>query len=420
MKTFLIKNGNVFYKNKIQKMDLLIVNNKITKIQKNINDSCKNVIDAKNLTVIPGLIDVHVHLRQPGFEYKETITSGSMAAAAGGFTTICAMPNVSPPLDNVIELKKQLALIKKQALINVLPYSAITIGRTGHGKLVNFAKNKKYCFAFSDDGSGICDETLMDQAMQKVHAIDSHIVAHCEDLKLVNGGCIHDGLYAKKNGFKPISSQSEYLQIAKDVKLAIKNKCKYHVCHISTKQGVQIINNANNNLISCEVTPHHLLLNDTNLKDSGDFKMNPPLRSIADQKALIAGIKNKTIKIIASDHAPHSLEEKNKGLKNSAFGISSIEFSFPLLYTNLVLAKIINFKSLIDLMSFNANKIFGLPSNEIKTGNTANLALVDLINKRKIDKTKMISKGNSTPFDQWECCGWPVITICKGKIVYAK
>jgi dihydroorotase len=360
MGSILIKNGQIYYQEKLQKLDLLIDNGLIVKIDTIINQKTDSTIDASQLVVLPGLVDIHVHLREPGFENKETIKTGTQAAAAGGFTTICCMPNLNPVTDSEDNIKYLISLIKKDAIVNVLPYASITINEEGN-YFVNFSALSRSCFAFSDDGVGIEKKRIMEGAMVSARPLHKAIVAHCED-KNYSG------------------NESEYRPIARDIEFARKTHCHYHVCHISTKESVNFIREAKTNKInvSCEVTPHHLLLCDEDIKDDGCYKMNPPLRSKNDQNALIQGLIDGTIDMIVTDHAPHTQEEKSRGYKNSLNGIVGLETSFALIYTNFVKNNLISFQRFIELMSSNACKLFHIVGGEIKTNQKANLTLANL------------------------------------------
>lgn len=416
---FIIKNSKVLINNKLIQTDVFISQGKIKEIRKNINYPCKSY-DFKNHILVPGLIDVHTHLREPGYEYKETIKSGTKAAAHGGYTDICCMPNLNPNTDSLKTTKNLLKLIKDKALINVYPFCSITKGRKGKGEIVDIKKISKYAIGFSDDGTGVSDQNLMLKAMKEVKNNSSIISAHCEDLKFIEpNGSINQCLFSKKNNIPSISNESEYKPVERDLMLAKKTGCKYHVCHISTKETIELINKFKIKNVSCEVTPHHLLLNDSILSNHGKYKVNPPLRSIKDQKALIENLKKGNIDLIATDHAPHAAKEKNNILIKSAFGIASIDYAFPLLYTNLVLKKIISLPKLITLMSLNANKIFThLPNNEIKINNRASFMIFDPKKYHNISKNKILSKSKVTPFEGWKCTGWVKMTVCNGKIVY--
>ena len=365
-----------------------------------------------NFVCFPGFADVHVHLREPGFFYKETIASGTKASARGGFTDVCSMPNLNPVPDSFENLKLQLDIIKKDAVTGVHPYGSITKGEMGE-ELSDMEDMAPYVIGFSDDGKGVQSEEMMISAMKKAKALGKPIVAHCEDNSLLFGGYIHDGEYAKINGHKGICSKSEWAPIARDIELVKKIGCSYHVCHISTKESVDIIRKAKADGvdITCETGPHYLLLNDMCLKEEGRFKMNPPIRSEEDRLALIQGIKDGTIDMIATDHAPHSAEEKSKGLDKSLMGVVGIETSFPLMYTNFVKTGIITLEKLMDLMCHNARKRFNIP-----LGNS--FTIWDLNNKYAINPDDFVSKGKSTPFEGFEVYGKCLLTVKDGNIAY--
>ncbi len=376
--------------------------------------SLKNseVFDSPEYTVFPGFCDVHVHFREPGFSYKETIKSGSLASAHGGFTSVCTMPNLNPVPDSAENLKKQLDIINSDSVINVYPYGAITVAESGK-ELSDMDAMAENVIAFSDDGRGVQSDDMMRSAMQKAKSLGKMIVAHCEVNDLLQGGYIHAGEYAKKHNHKGICSESEYKQIERDIKLAKETGCAYHVCHISTKESVEIIRKAKADGvdITCETAPHYLILDDSDLQEDGRFKMNPPLRSSADKLALIEGIKDGTIDMIATDHAPHSAEEKSRGLEKSAFGITGIELAFPLLYTHLVKTGIITLEKLMELMVVNPHKRFNIPF-----GN--NFTVWDLNEKITVTPDFFLSKGTATPFENEELYGKCMLTVCDGKPVY--
>lgn len=368
--------------------------------------------DLSEYAVFPGFCDVHVHFREPGFSYKETIKTGSMAAAKGGYTSVCTMPNLDPVPDSPEHLKAQTDIIERDAVIEVLPYAAITVGEKG-GELVDMESLAEKVIAFSDDGRGVQSEEMMREAMLRAKALGKMIVAHCEVNELLKGGYIHDGDYAKEHGHRGICSESEWKQIERDLRLAGETGCAYHVCHISTKESVDIIRKAKAEgvNVTCETGPHYLVLDDSDLREEGRFKMNPPLRSKADREALLEGIKDGTIDMIATDHAPHSPEEKSRGLEKSPFGITGIETCFPLVYTYLVKTGIITLEKAIELLAVNPRKRFGIP-----LGNDFTVWKLD--EAEKVDPEKFISMGKATPFEGEELFGKCVLTVKDGKIVY--
>ena len=365
-----------------------------------------------NCFVFPAFCDVHVHLREPGFSYKETIESGTKASAKGGYSDVFSMPNLNPVPDSYENLKVQLDIIERDAVINVHPYASITIGQKGE-ELSDFEALSKDAIAFSDDGRGVQSEEMMLEAMKKAKKLGKIIVAHCEDNSLLRGGYIHDGEYAKKNGHKGICSESEWKPIERDIALARETGCKYHVCHISTKESVELIRKAKAEGvdITCETAPHYLVMNDNDLKEEGRFKMNPPIRSEEDRLALIEGIKDGTIDMIATDHAPHSQEEKSKGLQKSLMGVVGIETAFPVLYTFLVKKGIITLEKLIELMSINPRKRFNLPE-------TKDFCVFDLNEEYEIKPDEFLSKGRATPFSDQKVFGKCLLTVKDNKAVY--
>lgn len=368
----------------------------------------------KNYTFLPGFIDVHVHFREPGFSYKETILTGSKAAAKGGYTLVATMPNLKPVSDTPEHLEIQINLINKSNLISVVPYGAITLNEDGK-EISPLEEVAHKVFAFSDDGKGVQNEKIMKEAMLRAKALDKVIVAHCEVSKLVKGGYIHDGEYAKKHHHIGISSASEYEEVKRDLRLVKETGCKFHVCHVSTKESVELIRKAKKQGldVTCETAPHYLLLNDSMLKENGYFKINPPIRSKKDQEALIEGIKDGTIDMIATDHAPHTEDEKNQGLKNSLFGASGIEIAFPLLYTYLVKEKVITLDKLLELLITNPAKRFGYQP-------IGDFSVWDLNKKAVIDNAKFLSKGKNTPFQGYNVFGVNYLTIHDDKVVYKR
>ena len=372
------------------------------------------VSDFNNCFVFPAFCDVHVHLREPGFSYKETITSGTKAAAHGGYTAVFSMPNLKPVPDSKENLKKQTDLINDGAVIKVYPYASITVGQMGEA-LSDFEGMYKDCAGFSDDGKGVQSQELMRQAMLKAKALGKIIVAHCEDNSLLNGGYIHDGEYAKLHGHKGICSESEWKPIERDLKLAKETGCKYHVCHISCKESVELIRKAKAEGVdvTCETAPHYLVINDMMLQEDGRFKMNPPIRSESDRLALVEGLKDGTIDMIATDHAPHSQEEKSKGLEKSFMGVVGLETAFSVLYTKLVKTGVITLEKLIEVMSINPRRRFGLADTE-------DICIFDLNGEYTVDPEKFLSKGRATPFKGEILSGVCRLTVCDNKIVYKK
>lgn len=366
----------------------------------------------ENYIIVPGLCDVHVHFREPGFSYKETIASGSAAAAHGGYTAVCTMPNLDPVPDSAEHLQVQLDAIKRGAAIKVLPYGAITVGEKGEKLADMEAMSDKVC-AFSDDGKGVQNDEMMREAMTAAKRLGKIIAAHCEDNSLLFGGYIHDGEYARMHGHRGISSESEYRQIERDLRLAEETGCAYHVCHISTKESVELIRQAKARGVdvTCETAPHYLVLCDEDMQEDGRFKMNPPLRSREDKKALIEGIKDGTIDMIATDHAPHSTEEKGRGLEKSLMGVVGLETAFPVLYTELVMKNIITLDRLVELMSFKPKERFGIDTNN-------DFAVFDISEAYKIDPEDFLSMGRATPFAGREVFGRCLLTVHNGKVVY--
>ena len=361
----------------------------------------------------PGFCDVHVHFREPGFSYKETIKTGSMAAARGGYTAVCTMPNLNPVPDSVRNLKVQQDIIDKDAVINVYPYGAVTVDEKGR-EMADLRGMAGCVIAFSDDGHGVQDREMMRRAMETAKSLDMIIAAHCEDNSLLHGGYIHDGKYAREHGHKGICSESEWGQIARDVELAAKTGVSYHVCHVSAKESVEIIRQAKADGVdvTCETAPHYLVLTENDLKEDGRFKMNPPLRSPEDQAALTEGIKDGTIDMIATDHAPHSAEEKSGGLSGSAMGISGIEIAFPVLYTKLVKTGIITLEKLLDLLVIAPRKRFRIPLRE------DDYTIWDLNTEFFVDPSEFLSMGKATPFEGENLFGRCIKTVCGGKTAY--
>lgn len=420
----LIQNANyIAYDGQQKQSDILIENGIITKIDKKIESNVDHKMDAAGLLVSPGFIDLHVHLREPGGEKKETIATGTMAAARGGFTTIANMPNTRPVPDSETTMDDLQKRIRETANVRVLPYASITTRQLGQ-ELTDFAALKAAgAFAFTDDGVGVQSAGMMLQAMKRAAQLDMAIVAHCEDNTLINKGCVHEGSFSKQNGLNGIPSVCEAVQIARDVLLAEAAGCHYHVCHVSTKESVRVIRDAKRAgiKVTAEVTPHHLLLTQDDIPGlDANFKMNPPLRDAADREALIQGLLDGTLDFIATDHAPHTEAEKSEGMELAPFGIVGLETAFPLLYTHLVLKNIISLEQLLYYLTQKPATAFNLPYGKIAEGAPADLVLLNLHEERKIDPKEFLSKGKNTPFAGWNCKGWPVLTIAAGDVVWEK
>ena len=368
--------------------------------------------DKTGYVKLPGFCDVHVHLREPGFSYKETIRSGSLAAARGGYTAVCAMPNLNPVPDSVEHLEEELALIRRDAVIDVRAYGAISVNEAGK-ELADLEGMAPHVIAFSDDGHGVQDDGMMREAMERARALGKLIVAHCEDNSLLRGGYIHDGMYAAAHGHRGICSESEWRQVARDLELAAQTGCGYHVCHISTKESLRLIREARQDGldVSCETAPHYLLLDENDLQEDGRFKMNPPLRAREDREALLEGLCDGDILCIATDHAPHSTEEKSRGLEGSAFGIVGLETAFPLLYTGLVKPGVLTLEALVALLCERPRERFGLPLGD-------DWSLWDLETEYTIDPADFLSKGKASPFTGRRVFGRCLQTAYNGQTVY--
>ena len=422
--SILFKNAKLLTEEgELTKRDVLVENGIVKQISEEIADGAGDVIDCNGKLLSHGFIDLHVHLREPGGEAKETIATGTLAAAKGGFTTVASMPNTKPPIDTkekMINLQKR---IKETAKVRVLPYAAITLGQSG-SELTDFdALKEEGAFAFTDDGVGVQSAGMMFQAMKKAAEKGYSIVAHCEDNTLINGGSFHDGVFAKNHGISGIPSVCESVQIARDVLLAEASGCHYHVCHISSKESVRAVRDAKKAgiRVTCEVTPHHLLLCDEDIPElNPNFKMNPPLRGREDKKALIEGLLDGTIDFIATDHAPHTMEEKSLEVDKAPFGIVGLETAFPLLYTYFVERGIFTLKQLVDWLTVKPARAFNLDMGELKEGISADLTLIDLQEEKRIDASTFASKGKNTPFNGWLAKGWPVLTMVDGKIVWKR
>lgn len=421
----LIQNASYIASNGENKQaDILIENGKIVRIERKIEESVDRTVNADGLLVSPGFIDLHVHLREPGGEKKETIATGTLAAARGGFTTLAAMPNTRPVPDSKEQMEWLQKRIQDTANVRVLPYASITVRQIGK-ELTDFEALKNAgAFAFTDDGVGVQDASKMLEAMQQAASVNMAIVAHCEENTLINKGCVHEGTFSKRNGLNGIPSVCESVQIARDVLLAEAAGCHYHVCHVSTKESVRVIRDAKRAgiKVTAEVTPHHLLLTQDDIPDNLDpnYKMNPPLRDAADRDALIEGLLDGTIDFIATDHAPHTTEEKNEGIELAPFGIVGLETAFPLLYTHFVLKNIMSLEQLINYLTKKPAESFSLPFGKMEAGAPADLVLLNLDEEKAIDPQEFLSKGKNTPFAGWSCKGWPQMTIANGEVVWEK
>ena len=417
----LLSGGAVYQDGAFHKLDVLEEQGRIVSISPTLPREGVSVVELHDMLLVPGFVDVHVHLRQPGFSYKETIASGTRAAAAGGYTAVCAMPNLDPVPDTREHLRTQLDLIRRDAKVHVYPYGAITQGEQG-GALADLEGLAAEVAGFSDDGRGVQDEARMRAAMVLAKSLDKPIVAHCEDESLLaKGWCVHDGAYARAHGLTGNASESEWRQVGRDIRLVRETGCRYHVCHVSTKESVALIRaaTAEGLPVTCETGPHYLILCDEELQDEGRFRMNPPIRSAADRDALLEGLLDGTIDCIATDHAPHSAQEKSGGLAHSLNGIVGLECAFPVLYTQLVEPGIVPLATLVEAMSVRPRRIFGLPGGSITVGAPADLTVLDLDRPGIIDSARFRSLGRATPFDGWGVSAAVALTVCGGELVYA-
>jgi dihydroorotase len=420
MKT-LLHGGQVWHKGRLVPMDLLIQDGRVSIPTNDFpRENADRVLNCTGLSLFPGFADVHVHLREPGFSYKETIATGSKAAAHGGYTVVCAMPNLNPAPDTAEHLSEETSIISRDAVIRVLPYGCITMGQKGVGEVTDMASMAKDVAGFSDDGRGVRDEDTMREAMRRCKAADSIIAAHCEDMSYIpQGGAIHAGRYAAEHGIPGIPSESEWKPIERDLKLAEETGCRYHVCHVSCKESVALIREAKKRgvNVTCETGPHYLLMCQDDLQDEGRFKMNPPLRDRADQEALLEAALDGTIDMIATDHAPHSAEEKSRGLRASAMGVVGIETAFPLLYTHLVETGKMPLERLITMMTDAPRRRFRLDGG-IEEGQRAEITAFDLHAAEKVNPDTFLSMGKATPFEGWNVHAACRFTLLGDQLVY--
>jgi dihydroorotase len=420
----LIKNGQIVDLNTNETLvrDILVEDGVISTIGSGLSSIGHQVVDATGKLVSAGLVDIHTHLREPGFEQKETIATGTRSAARGGYTTICCMPNTRPVIDSPRVIQFIRNKTDEEGSIKVIPYATITKNQLGQ-EMTDFAALKEAgAFAFTDDGVGVQSSQMMKNAMIRAKELGMPIVAHCEDDTMVKGGSVHDGEFARKHGLKGIPSESEAIHVGRDILLAEATGVHYHVCHISAEQSVRLVRQgkAMGVNVTTEVTPHHLLLTEDDIPGpDANWKMNPPLRSKTDKAALIQGLKDGTIDIIATDHAPHTPEEKTKGMQLAPFGIVGFETAFPLLYTHFVLTGELTLAQLLDKMTRKPAQLFNLSAGELKEGLAADLTLIDLEKELEITPQTFLSKGKNTPFAGWKCKGWPVLTMVDGNIIWS-
>ncbi len=420
MERFVIKGCEVFTDGRFVPFDVEVDGGIVSRVEPGIVPAQGiPVFNFDNCRIVPGLVDVHVHLREPGFSYKETMATGTAAAARGGYTAVCAMPNLNPVPDSAEHLAAELEAIRRGASVAVYPYGALTVGERGE-EMADIAALAGSVAAFSDDGRGVQSADMMRECMRAVAGTGKILAAHCEVNALLNGGYIHDGEYARAHGHRGICSESEWREVERDLRLAAETGCAFHVCHVSTKESVELIRQAKRRGVdvTAETAPHYLLLTDADLQEDGRFKMNPPLRGEADRAALIEALLDGTIDMIATDHAPHSAEEKSRGLEKSAMGVVGLECAFAVLYTGLVETGVLTLERLTELMSCAPARRFKLPGGEIKAGSPANLAVFDTDTEYTIDPAEFASMGRATPFEGWRVKGKCLMTVCAGRTVW--
>lgn len=421
MDDIIIAGASVWCDGKFIVADVAIHDRRISSVGNTELRTSKGIIfDGRGKFLVPGLVDMHVHFREPGYSYKETIRTGSQAAAAGGFTTVCTMPNLNPAPDDIENLKRQLDIIRLDGSIDILPYATITRKRMGK-ELVDYQALAPWVAGFSDDGTGVQDDAVMLEAMKGIAPTGKILAAHCEVEALLNRGYIHDGEYARLHGHRGICSESEWREIERDIKLAEETGCRLHICHISTKESVELIRMAKERgvKVTCETGPHYLTFCDEDLQEHGRFKMNPPIRSRADRDALREGVADGTIDVIATDHAPHALSEKSKGLELSAMGVIGLETSFGAVFTTMVESGLIPFERLVEVMSINGRRILGLTGADgIKAGDKADLTLLDTTSQWSVDPSRFMTAGRSTPYEGMTLTGKPVVTISNGNVAF--
>ena len=415
----LLTGGSVFRNGGFERADVAVSNGRIVSISPDIPHEGRTIVEVNDRFIVPGFVDVHVHLRQPGFSYKETIASGTEAAAAGGYTAVCAMPNLKPVPDSAEALAEELSAIERDARIHVYPYGAITRGEKGE-QLADLAAMAPHVCGFSDDGRGVQDREMMRSAMELAKQLGRPITAHCEDESLLTKWCVHDGEFARRNGLPGNDPASEWRQVARDIALVRQTHCPYHVCHISTAESAALIRAAKDEglPVTCETGPHYLTLTDEELEDDGRFKMNPPIRTARDRDALIAGLLDGTIDCIATDHAPHSAEEKSKGLLGSLNGVVGLETAFPVVYTKLVKTGKLPLETVLDRLCVRPRQIFGLPGGVLAEGEPADLTVLNLNHSYTIDPVRFRSMGKASPFAGWSVEGAVAMTVCGGEVVY--